>query len=267
MSDMNRRAFLAASAFLGAAGAGTGAQRSEESGDGVASSSDLPARRAIEFLDTRAVEHTFFLDRRVTPVEKHPSNPLLQNCHSVQTVLRGDAGRLRMWYLTRRKKPNLTGAAREYAVRYAESDDGLAWTLPKLGLKEFDGTKENNILFTADDVDAAGQVICGPQGIDSFCVIAGNQTPTPHARGRYTALYQPPGMEICAAYSDDGLRWTAYPENPVYVARGSDTYNNFLFDSGIGRYVLYHRPHPYIHAGQRHVNRLIARVESEDLLH
>ena len=34
-----------------------------------------------------------------------------------------------------------------YHVRYAESQDGLRWTLPKLGLYEYQGTKENNICF------------------------------------------------------------------------------------------------------------------------
>ncbi len=84
----------------------------------------------------------------------------------------------------------------------------------------------------------------------------------PHARGRYTALIG----EGSFLYSDDGLRWTAYPENPVLDLAGSDTYNNFLFDTGIGRYVLYHRPHPRIHAGHPRANRLVARIESDDLV-
>ncbi len=108
--------------------------------------------------------------------------------------------------------------------------------------------------------------MCNRYGIDGFCVIDHDQTPSPHARGRFTALFHPYGG-ICAAHSDDGLRWTAYPENPVFQPRGSDTYNNFLFDTGIGRYVLYHRPHPNIHAGFARANRLVARVESDDLIH
>ena len=84
--------------------------------------------------------------------------------------------------------------------------------------------------------------------------------PTPAAASR--ALFDDGSF----AHSDDGLHWTAYPENPTFHPGGSDTYNNFLFDTRIGRYVLYHRPHPNIHAGWARANRLVARIESDDLL-
>ena len=37
----------------------------------------LPKRTAIEFIDTRAVEGTHFLERRVTPAKKHSGNPII----------------------------------------------------------------------------------------------------------------------------------------------------------------------------------------------
>jgi len=223
---------------------------------------EMPKRTAIEFLDTRAVEHTHFLERRVTPIRKHPSNPIIADCHSAQTVLKGDDGRLRMWYATRRKIPNNSGSAREYTIRYAESTDGIKWTLPSLGLKEFDGSKDNNVVLVANDVDAAGRPMGGRKGAESISIIDHQQTPSPHARGRFTALIED-GSFI---YSDDGLRWTAYPENPCFDPRGSDTFNNIFFDPRVGHFALLHRPHPHLHAGWPRVNRLVARIDSEDFV-
>ena len=55
------------------------------------------------------------------------------------TVL-NDGGRLRMWYQAWPR--NWKGGNADY-VGYAESDDGVAWTKPKLGLVDFEGTDNN----------------------------------------------------------------------------------------------------------------------------
>jgi len=88
-------------------------------------------------------------------------------------------------------------------------------------------------------------------------------TPSPYTRGRYTALIGDGSF----VWSDDGLNWTAYPENPVFEPK-SDTFNNFIFDTRIGRYVLFYRPDVRLHAGDWcQANRLVARIESDDLIH
>ncbi len=227
-----------------------------------------PEEVGLEFLDPRTVESTYFLDRRITPATKHSSNPILEDCHSAATVLRGQDGTFRMWYVSRRKIPGYKGAAREYTLRYAESTDGVTWTLPNLGLKEFDGKRDNNVVIKPNDVDATGREITGKGGLvcGNFCILDRAAGPAPHTRGRFTALYNQ-GAALGLLYSDDGLRWTAYPENPVFNPQGSDTNNNFLFDPRIGKYVLFHRPPPRIHAGPPRANRLVARIESPDLVH
>lgn len=218
----------------------------------------------IEFVDHRTVEHTYFLERRVTPARKHVGNPLIEDCHSAQTVLPDGEGGLRMWYLTRRRIPGHTGSGRQYTLHYAESADGVQWELPSLGLKEVDGGRDNNVLMTVDDLFSDSESADESKGVWNFCVIDNHADDAPHARGRYTALIG----DRHFAWSDDGLRWTMYPENPVFDPGGSDTFNNFHYDARIGRYVLYHRPHPRIRAGDwRQVNRLVARIESDDLIH
>ncbi len=221
-------------------------------------------KNIIEFVDRCAVEHTYFLERCVTPAKKHVDNPVIDDCHSAQSVLQNDDGRLRMWYLTRRRIPGHTGSGRQYMLHYAESNDGVRWERPNLGLKEVNGSRDNNILMTGKDLAADTESADESIGPWNFCVIDNQVNNAPHARGRYTALIG----EQSFAWSDDGLHWSMYPENPVCDLGGSDTFNNFHFDPRIGRYVLYHRPHPRIRAGDwRQANRLIARIESDDLIH
>ena len=226
--------------------------------------SNTSLRSAIEFIDPRTVEHTYFLDRLVTPAKKHEMNPIIADCHSAQTVLKDKNGSLRMWYLTRRKIPGHTGCKRAYTLRYAESDDGIKWNLPILGLKEFDGNRENNVILTLNNTDMNGKPIGDiDEGIWNFCVIDNELTPAPNTRGRYTALISDGDF----AWSDDGLNWTLYPENPLFKSK-SDTFNNFIFDTRIGRYVLFYRPDIRLHAGGWcQANRLVARIESDDLIH
>lgn len=50
-----------------------------------------------------------------------------------------DSRKFRMWYET-------YAGGRNYHVCYAESDDGIAWTKPELGLWEFEGSRQNNIV-------------------------------------------------------------------------------------------------------------------------
>ena len=234
-----------------------------------------PAPTTIDFLDLRTVEHTHFLDRRVTPVRRYEHNPIIPGANDIATVLKGKDGVIRMWY---KSKVPILGLPPHsgrivigtYRLRYAQSTDGINWTFPELNLKEVDGTKANNVVlkyaghiakipeeYRTPDRDSAGRAL----GVN--CILDRELTPMPHTRGRFTALCDE-GTSF--AFSDDGFTWTAYPENPVVSFSGSDTYNGFLYDPQIGRYVLFHRPHPNIHAGWARVNRLIARIESEDLV-
>lgn len=224
----------------------------------------------MEFIDSRLVEHTYFLERRVMPVKKYDGNPVIEPCSAMQTVIRETDSRFRMWYATLRMIPRPGGESSgyEYELRYAESEDGRNWIFPELGLKERDGSRANNVIIISNDSDANGQPLTGWIGTEGFCVIDAESMSVPNTCGRYTALYltnlQDKGGGLCLAHSDDGLHWLAYPENPVFPG-WPDMFNNFFFDARIGRYVLYHRPE--IHAGPRWANRLVARSESDDLIH
>jgi hypothetical protein len=64
--------------------------------------------------------------------------------------------------------------------------------------------------------------------------------------------------------SDDGFRWRSHLDRPV-IPGWPDTFTNFFFDQRISRWVLYTRPS--IVAGPPRAIRMIARRESDDLIH
>jgi hypothetical protein len=178
-------------------------------------------------------------------------------------------GLWRMWYANDvARDPAVDVVSMDILQCYAESDDGVNWRFPNLGLVEEKGSKENNIVMTHHHRDANGRYLTGYGGPSGFCVIDNELTPHPAARGRFTSFFHASVTDayggICAAYSDDGLTWTGYLENPL-LPGSQDTQNCVLWDPKIQKYVCYQRP--TIYCGQEfHANRKIARCESTDLV-
>ncbi|HJN16027.1 MAG TPA: hypothetical protein QGH10_11070, partial [Armatimonadota bacterium] len=102
-----------------------------------------------------------------------------------------DGGRYRMWYEAYDKSYKSDYDAR---YCYAESDDGIHWEKPSLGLVEFDGSKDNNILFGK---------------LDGAAVHGGTvfMDPTASAEERYKFFFLSDGA-IWAGLSPDGIHWT-----------------------------------------------------------
>jgi len=91
-------------------------------------------------------------------------------------------------------------------LAYAESDDGVHWIKPKLGLREFRGSSDNNLCALNRECYNC-QVLYEPE------------EPRPERRFKmiYTG-YHHRGLDkprLCVAYSPDGLRWVDHPKNPV----------------------------------------------------
>ena len=79
---------------------------------------------------------------------KHPANPLIAGKGGYVNVVWDDDAKLyRMVYQdfwVQSPKPNLKYT---YAISYAESKDGIEWTLPNLGMHEWKGGKDNNVCW------------------------------------------------------------------------------------------------------------------------
>jgi hypothetical protein len=150
-----------------------------------------------------------------------------------------DGDRFRMYYRG-------LGASGLEVTCYAESRDGIDWTRPKLGQFEFDGSKENNIVWQA-----------GPRNS------AHNFTPFKDTRPgvaddeRYKALA---GTPLVALASADGLRWRLLSQEPVLTKGAFDSQNLAFWDPNHKKYASYYR---IFAEGVR----AISKTESDDFLH
>ncbi len=114
------------------------------------------------------------------------------------TVIRvGDE--LWMWYLGQGDDPTW-----HQRVCLAKSHDGYQWRKPNLGLVEYGGSRDNNLV----DVGAAGHI--------AACVVIHDPAdPAPERRFKMAFEDERYLNRLAVAFSADGLRWTESPANPV----------------------------------------------------
>ena len=91
-------------------------------------------------------------------------------------------------------------------VCLAESSDGINWSKPNLGLVEFDGSRNNNIILDARD-DSSPAINFVPFK---------DPNPDAPAAERYKALANNRGYKgLIALSSPDGIHWTQMRDEPV----------------------------------------------------
>jgi hypothetical protein len=118
---------------------------------------------------------------------------------------------------------------------YAESDDGIRWRKPELGLHEFKGSKKNNIVMVPGK---AGSATADP----GHPAVFKDENPDAPADARYKAIIRsakPHGL--LAFKSPDGLRWTPMADGPVITKGAFDSQNLAFFDPVRGEYRAYWR--------------------------
>ena len=171
------------------------------------------------FIDDYLIEMSEGLTRTVHQPEKLP-DPVIsghgwyqQTKSHFKVVYDPELRRFRMWFVGRSRKagPGEKAANTDY-VAYAESDDGIDWHEPELGLIEINGSKKNNAV--ADSADNLVLIDHGPDWPEPqmryiMVSIGRRYRPTPTAWRRRTFL---------ARYSADGLHFVDHPTNPVYIA-------------------------------------------------
>jgi len=150
-----------------------------------------------------------------------------------------------------------------YSVCYAESDDGMHWVKPNLGLVEFQGSRDNNILGFYKDY-APHNVIKTPYD------------PDPARRYKALGEVEPLDKPITfhgagVSFSPDGIRWTDCPHNPV-VPKGPDFSDGSMilgWDVRIKKYVAYYRPGrpQYPQWPGADAIRTVGYSESDDFIH
>lgn len=134
-----------------------------------------------------------------------------------------DQGRYRMYY---RGSP---GGSQSEQTCYAESDDGIEWRKPDLGLFDWEGSKRNNIVLRG----------LGTHNFTPFM----DQRPGIPADERYKALGRglDPKDELHAFVSADGIRWRPVSSEPVFTEGRFDSQNLAFWDTNLGKYRCYFR--------------------------
>ncbi len=128
----------------------------------------------------------------VLPIGK-PGDPDATRAYFFGTVLRV-GGEYRMWY------SGHDGHSRQ--VCYAVSRDGIAWEKPKLGLAEYRGGKENNLVLLDDGAAMPGM---------SALVL--HDPDDPDTSRRFKMIREVKATDLRAAVSADGLRWKSLNGN------------------------------------------------------
>jgi hypothetical protein len=212
-------------------------------------------------LDNYIVDNTWTVRYRNQHIErifhvprKHPGNPVVTLHGGYVNVARDDrTGGFHMWYQTHIAGKDDTKT--QYAIAYASSPDGLAWTQPKLGLHMWRGGKDNNI------------VIRGPHGRASSVFLL--DVPEADRRGhKYLLAYRDKdGTHIVG--SADGVHFDLKTDRHIQRLH-SDTQNAIVWDPHQEQYVMYCRAKAFYRAFGEEIidtgeSRRIARVTSKQL--
>lgn len=209
---------------------------------------DIGSRREL-FLDDHVLESLEGAERRLHhPVAREvvlrADEPWEGNVCAYFTVF-PDGKIFRMYYRGLQIDPSSGKRAHEEVVCYAESDDGIHWRKPRLGLVEFDGSKENNIVW-----DGLGSHDFTPfRDTRPDC--------PPDARYKAFGRGRPLAAKgLWAFRSADGIHWSLLAEEPVITKGAFDSQNLAFWDAVRGEYRAYFRD---FRDGKRDIRTSISR--------
>lgn len=170
-----------------------------------------------------------------------PEAPWEQYCLNGYATVMRDGGKIRMWYecFPPKWKPGYDDM--DSLLCYAESEDGVHFTRPDLGLWDFRGSKHNNILMS----------------VHGSSVFRDDDAP---AEERYKLVFvkyvpgDPDGHvnRIYGGVSPDGIRFTVFDE-PI-LDNFADTENVLRRDPETGEYLLFTRQNYRFRAPRRSIS-------------
>ena len=204
------------------------------------------------FLDDHVVDRVEAVQRQFHRPRRCRQNPILEPDRPWEqsgggvylfggTVLYDEDDRVfKMWYRTSTELVETPdpGTREEpdgvYRSCYATSEDGLEWEKPALGLSDFAGSKQNNLLPPAA---ATGRQVRRPNLIKDY------EESDPGRRYKMVYMDRITGRwALCKGYSADGIRWQMNVGEPVWF-EPPVVPNGILFgwDPRRREFVHYHR--------------------------
>jgi hypothetical protein len=201
---------------------------------------DIGSRREL-FTDTALIQR---IDGRLELRLHHPTpreivmvhdEPWEGNSSTYHCVFK-DGDHYRMFYVTGnstiRDGQLIIGSP---SFCYAESDDGIHWRKPKLGLCEFQGSKANNIVMDPAEAAKHNARLGAP-------AVFRDENPQATRDARYKMFLSsrsPLGM--LPMKSPDGLHWSPMSDKPVVTDGAFDSMNLAFWDSERGEYRAFWR--------------------------
>lgn len=212
------------------------------------------------FLDNRFIDEMSGLVRNFGEPVKCPENPVIRaDCRWERDAAFVDTGLViydkgqalfKAWY----QGGACYGPDDGSNMCYATSTDGINWDKPCLGLVEFEGSKDNNIVLMAECM------------MHDPAVIIDRKDPDPERR--FKAIWwggrkdhsRKDGWLLghCVGFSPDGIHWTEHPDNPVWPG-DAEVAIPFGLERQEGKLVMYSSADGY---GMR----VVARTESDDFV-
>ena len=119
---------------------------------------------------------------------------------------------------------------------YAESDDGITWRKPDLGIWEFNGSRKNNITMITK---AVGGLKVDPGHPAVFM----DENPNAAPEAKFKAIFRSAGKSGLRPFkSPDGLNWSPMTVEPILHRLGAfDSQNLAFWDPTIAKYRAYWR--------------------------
>ena len=152
-------------------------------------------------------------------------------------------------------------------LSYAESSDGIHWRKPNLGLVEYAGSTDNNIVVMSGPV-------AGMEMVAGMMAVFKDDNPDAMPDARYKAFgitYRPIGKGIVPFKSTDGFNWIPMADEPVITDGAFDNQNLAFWSPTERKYRAYWR---YFARGDDNTNtanpigvRSIRTATSEDFIH
>ena len=167
------------------------------------------------------------------------------------STLLKDGGKYRLWY------ESYQGGASDYDVKtcYAESDDGFTWKKPHLGIFEYQGSKNNNVVYVHGH---GATIFIDPtaNAAERYKMVFLSQVPMEIVNGKQLDAF------VFGAVSPDGLHWRRLAE-PL-IKQTSDTQSVAEYDPVRGKYVAYLRSWDPQTRGGAGGRRIVVRTESTE---
>ena len=233
-------------------------------------------------------EHVLHSPRR------HELNPLIKTTKPWEQAIgycsvhrNEQTGKYQLWYQA--YSPKAKEATHRVVVAYAESDDGLRWVKPNLGLYSYDGQSNTNITLIGNggrSTNYGAAVLYDPRDSDAGrrYKMAYWDFPTPDA----VAAGGNPAPGLFVAFSEDGLQWRKHldlallqadygdlGQPPLASDSGDANFTrpaisdviDLMYDPPRETFVIYAKTWIDGPDGRQFWKRAVVRTESQDFIH